>query len=334
MFNLKKTASPVAIRTNRHTDKALTNILLAYNQSDNAFIADKVFRPVGVSKSTDFYYEIPLGEMNRIHMAKRARGAAPTIAGFDYNKVPFLLEIYALMTGLTDEDDVDMDELLDWNMDATHFLWLQAKLRRERSFNDGFFKPGVWQHNYAGVGTAPAAGQFRRWSDDASTPIKDVKKARKDVLRRTGILLNTMTIDWDTKDVLLEHPEIVDRVDHGQTSGPAKVTMDHLKSLFEVDEIHVGFAVENSANEGAAEISNDFIMNNGCLLTHTPPRPGKRVAASGYNFTWKVYSEAGMRMRKHRANLELTDFKIIDDAYAQKLVSAELGVFFNATGTL
>jgi len=291
MFNLKKTASPVAIRSNRHTDKALTNILLAYNQSDNAFIADKVFRPVGVSKSTDFYYEIPLGEMNRIHMAKRARGAAPTIAGFEYNKVPFLLEIYALMTGLTDEDDVD-------------------------------------------VGTAPAAGEFRRWSDDASTPIKDVKKARKDVLRRTGILLNTMTIDWDTKDVLLEHPEIVDRVDHGQTSGAAKVTMDHLKSLFEVDEIHVGFAVENSANEGAAEINNDFIMNNGCLLTHTPARPGKRVAASGYNFTWKVYSEAGMRIRKHRANLELTDFKIIDDAYAQKLVSGELGVFFNGTGTL
>lgn len=334
MFNLQKTASPVAIRSRRHTDKPLTNILLSYDQTDDAFIADKVFRTVGVSKSTDFFYEIPLGEMNRLHMQKRARGAAPAIAGFDYNKIAFLLEIYALMTGQTDEDDVDMDEILDWDMDATNFLWTQSKLRREKSFNDGFFKAGVWQHDYAGVTGTPTSVQFKKWSDDASTPIKDVKRARKDVLRRTGKLLNTMTIDWDTKDVLLEHPEIVDRVDHGQTTGPAKVTMDHLKSLFEMDEIHVGYAVENSANEGAAEIDNDFVMNNGCLLTHTPARPGKRVAASGYNFVWKVYSENGMRMRKHRADLELTDFKIIDDAYAQKQVSAELGVFFADTGTL
>lgn len=330
-MKLSKAASPIGVRSNRHTDRALTDMLIGHYQDDDAFIADKVFPTVPVKRSTDFYYEIPRGHFNRSQMQKRARGAEPTIGNFDYTKTPFLLEIYALMVAMTDEDEVDMDDILEWDIDATMFLNHQAKLRREISFTENFFKAGVWGSDLTGVTGTPSGAQFKVWNDAASTPIKDIKDQKRAVLEKTGIKLNTLTIDEETKDVLLEHPEIIDRINGGQTNGPAKPTLETLKALFEVEFIHVGYAIQNNANEGASEDSHAFIMSKGALLTYTPRRVGKRVATSGYNFVWGVYSPVGMRMRQHRADLALTDFRIIDDAYAQKAVSVDLGVFFSNT---
>ena len=341
MLKIQKATSPRNARSDTHTDRPLTNMLLAHYQDEDAFIADKVFPTVPVSRSTDFFYEIPRGALNKSQMVERARGAIPTIGNFDYAKIPFLLKIYALMVAQTDEDEMDMDEIIDWDMDATMFLNQQSKLRREISFNENFFKAGVWGVDRQSIATGtPSGNQFKIWSDDASTPIRDIKAAKKDVLRKTGVRLNTLTIDEDTKDVLTEHPEIIDRINRGQTNGTAKPTMANLAELFEVDKIHVGHAVMNDAPEQAnpqdknATASTDFIMNNGALLTFTPKRTGKRVISSGYNFVWKIYSQVGIRMRKHRENLALSDFHIIDDAYSQQKVAGDLGVFFNATGAL
>jgi len=340
MFKAKMLKSvPRNLRSNRHTDKPLTNMLVGFFQDDDAFIADKVFPIVTVKKSTDFYYRIPRGYFNRNQMQRRARGAEPAIANFDYEKTAFNVDIYALMLGQTDEDEVDIDEVLDWDMDAVEFLQGQARLQREISFNDNFFKSGVWETSRTGVAAAPAnANEFRRWSDDASNPIKDIRNARRTVLESTGKMLNTLTIDYDTKDVLMEHPEIIDRLNRGQTpGGAAQVSLNDLKALFEVDNIYVGKGIHNVAvesNDPDAEDSHEFIMSNGALLTHTPNRIGRRQAAAGYNFVWDVYSDLGMRMRKHRKDLALTDLHIIDDAYKQNQVSSELGYFFDQTGTL
>lgn len=340
MFTAKMNKSvPGNFRSRRHTDKPLTNILTAMFQADNAFIADKVFPIVTVKNSTDFYYNIPRGYFNRNQMQRRGRGADPAIANFDYEKTPFNVDIYALMVAQTDEDESDIDNILSWDTDATEFLTGQARLQREISFNDNFFKAGVWETTRTGIATGtPTSSQFRRWSDAASTPIKDVRNARRTVLESTGKMLNTMTIDYDTKDVLMEHPEIIDRLNRGQTpGGAAQVDMNDLKKLFEVDNIYVGSAIHNVAIESSdpdADDDHQFIMSNGALLTHTPVRAGRRQAAAGYNFVWDVYSSLGMRMRKYRNALALADFHIIDDAYKQNQVSGELGYFFDQTGTL
>ena len=331
MYNLQKVSAPGNIRSQTYTNRPLTNILLAHYQDPNSFIADKVFPTVTVKRSTDYYFKIPTDALTRPQMQKRARGANPAIGNFEYDKQSFNLEVYALMVGLTDEDEVDMDEMLDWDIDAVEFLLQQARMRREIDFVSTVFKAGVWGTDFAGVASSPTSGQFIKWSSDNSTPIDDIRMARRNTLLQTGIKLNTLSMDFDTAEVLMQHPEIVDRINFGDSRGEKKATVDDLKKIFDLEYIHVGWATQNTAAEGAAA-NQAFIMGNGALLTFTPGRPGRRVMSSGYTFVWDVYSETGMRMRNHRENLSLTDFRIIDDAYKQQVVTAGLGVFFADTG--
>lgn len=323
-------------RTSAHTSKPLTNLMVAHYQSDQAFIADKVFPTVPVSRSTDLYYEIPRGAMNRHQVQERARGAKPTLGGFDYNKKTYSCDIYALKVGLTDEDDTDFDEMIQWDTEATSFLALQVKLNREITWNEKFFKTGVWGTDVTGVNTGvPTANQFLQWNDDASDPIADIKRQKVEMLRKTGFMPNVLTLPYEVYNVLTEHPDIIDRIKYGQTpNGPAIISKAALAQLFDVDEILVGYAIKNDANERIDDRegnndNHDFIMEKGALLTYRPTVVGKRTPSAGYNFCWKVYSDLGFRMRTYRGDEELTDFRIMDDAYDQNLVSADLGVYYD-----
>jgi hypothetical protein len=48
-----------------HIDQPLTNLTLAYVQSQENFIADKVFPTIGVQKQSDKYYIYDRDNMNR-----------------------------------------------------------------------------------------------------------------------------------------------------------------------------------------------------------------------------------------------------------------------------
>ena len=316
-------------RTSAHTDSPLTNLLTAHYQADDAFIADKVFPTVGVARSTDIFYEIPRGAMNRQQVQERARGAKPTLGGFDYKKQTYSCDIYALKVGVTDEDEVDFDSIIEWDTEATNFLALQCKLNREISWNNKFFKPGVWGTDLTGVASgATTSAQFIQWNDDASDPIADIKAQKTAMLRKTGFMPNVLTLPYEVYDVLCEHPDLIDRVKYGQTpNGPALLNKQALAQLFDVEEILVGYGIQNNANEGADDDHN-FIMPKGALLTYRPKVVGRRTPSAGYNFCWKVYSDTGFRMRTHRDQEALTDFHIMDDAYDQKKVSGDLGVYY------
>lgn len=315
-------------RTSAHTDTPLTNLLVAHYQEDTAFIADKVFPTVPVARSTDIFYEIPRGAMNRLQVQERARGAKPTLGGFDYKKQTYSCDIYALKVGLTDEDEIDFDNVIEWDTEATYFLALQAKLNREVTWNDKFFKAGVWGTDLTGVAAGATGSQFLQWNNADSDPISDIKSQRTAMLRKTGFMPNVLTLPHEVYDVLCEHPDLVDRVKYGQTpNGPAIINKQALAQLFDVEEILVGYGIQNNANEGADDDSN-FIMPKGALLSYRPKVVGRRTPSAGYNFCWKAYSDTGLRMRDHRDDEALTDFHIMDDAYDQKLVSADLGVYY------
>ena len=319
-------------RTSAHTDTPLTNLLVAHYQADEAFIADKVFPTLPVSRSTDIFYEVPRGAMNRLQMQERARGAKPTQGGFDYKKQTYSCDIYALKVGVTDEDEIDFDNVIEWDNEATNFLALQCKLNREITWNNKFFKEDVWGTDKVGVDATPSGEQFLQWNDAGSDPINDIKSANVEMLRRTGFMANTLTLPYEVYSELTEHPDVIDRVKYGQTAGaPAMVNKQTLAQLFEVDEVLIGYAVQNNAAESAdenAEDDHNFILPKGALLTYKPRVVGRRTPSAGYNFVWNAYSANGMRMRSNRDDEALTDFHIVDDAYDQKTVSVDLGVYF------
>ena len=61
-------------RNSTHIDRALTNISVAYMQSADTFIADKVFPMIPVQKQSDTYFEYDKESFFRDDARERAKG--------------------------------------------------------------------------------------------------------------------------------------------------------------------------------------------------------------------------------------------------------------------
>ena len=62
---------PMLTPSQVHIDRPLSNLTLAYAQSQTNFIADKVFPTVGVQRQSDKYYIYDRANMNRTGDVKK-----------------------------------------------------------------------------------------------------------------------------------------------------------------------------------------------------------------------------------------------------------------------
>ena len=316
-------------RAQLHTNRPLTNISIAFFQQAERFIANRVFPIVPVGKSTDTFYTIPRGEMNRLEVQRRSRGAKPALTNHQVETDTFSCDIYGLAEAITDEDRSDTDLPLNLETQVTQLLTTQGLINREQSWVTNYFQTGIWSTDITGVASGPTGSQVLQWNDDASTPIEDVEAGKTAILQSTSFMPNTLVLGHQVYAVLRNHPDIVDRINRGQTTGAAVTDLQVLAAVFGVDRVLVSQGVINTATEGQ-DASHSFIAPNRALLCYSAPNPGLRIPTAGYTFAWNVYSANGMRMRTVRDDIASSDLVIMDDAYDQKLVSADLGYFFNS----
>jgi len=314
-----------------HVDRPLTQISIAFLQSQDAWIADRAFPVIPVPNKSDKYFTLERGAFLRDDMEKRAPGTRAATANYTISTDSFNCDVWALAHDLSDQVLANYDSPLQADREVTEFLTGKALLSKERQWNAGFFAAGVWTGDLTGVDSAsPSASQFGRWDRDDSDPIETVRLGMRNVHGRTGFRPNKLVLGRKVFDDLLDHPDIVGRVDRGQTSGPARVMREQLAALFELDEILVMDGIFNSAAEGAAN-SLGFVGGKSALLMYTPPAPGLMVPSAGYTFSWSGLLGAGAlgaRMKRIRMEPEESSRLEIQMAYDHKLVSADLGQFF------
>ena len=105
-----------------------------------------------------------------------------------------------------------------------------------------------------------------------------------------------------------------------------------MAALFELDQIVVMEAVQNTANKGATDAHSFIGTGPDALLCYSAPSPGLMVPSAGYTFSWTGFlgaSQNGMRMKRFRMDHLESDRIEIDQAYDQKVVASELGYFFD-----
>ena len=315
-----------------HVNGPLSNISIAFMQDGAGFIADQVFPNIAVSKQSDLYYVIDRSFWNRSEMEKRAPGTESKGIGWETSTNPYFAHVYALHHDIEDERRANADSVFQLDAEATDLLSVQALLKREKIWAAQYFVTGVWTTEVDGVAGVPAGAQVKHWSDAVSTPIEDIRAARTASKLVSGLRANTLVIGTEVADALLDHPDIIDRVKYGQTPGtPADIDLSDLRALFKIPRIFVMDAIENTAEEGATEV-NAFIGGKNALLCYVPPRPGLRTPSAGYTFSWTGFLGAGsqgQRIRKFRQERINSDRIEIEMAFDQKLVSADLGYFFN-----
>ena len=326
-------SSPVP--SDLHVDQALTNLSVAWIQRQTNWVADRIFPSGPVQKQSDVYYELPRGAFNRSEMRARAPGAPARSIGYNMATQSYRCETYALSHLIPDESRANADAAVNLDMQGTELLTQNARLHREIQWASTYFAASVWTTDVTGVAATPTGPQVLQWNDANSTPIEDVRKYKTQMQVLTGFRANKMVLGRQVFDKLCDHPDVVDRVKYGQTQGgPARANVSVLAQLFEMDEIVVADALQNTGKEGLTD-SYSFVIGKGALLVYAAPAPGLMIPSAGYTFNWvnpklNIPNTMGTTIQRsrHPDPTAKSDLIWIEDAFVFKKVSADLGVYF------
>jgi hypothetical protein len=253
----------------------------------------------------------------------------------------YSIDVRALATDFDFQTLANEDTMLDIRSAGARMVTHQLLIDRETRWASTYFATGVWDTEYTGVANADndTAGEVTQWDDYTnSTPIVDVTRAKRTaMLASGGFMPNIMVVTRDVRDTLINHPDILDRLNGGATvTNTALVTNAKLAEIFEVEKFLVMDAIQNTAAEGATE-SLSFITEKKAALYYAPPAPGLMVPAAGYNFTWSSLDNSsgyGIEIRSYSDDA-LAREGIAEElhgvmSYDQKVVGTEMGVFFNS----
>jgi len=326
---------PLLTPSSVHIDQPLTNLTLAYAQSQENFIADKVFPIVGVDKQSDKYYKYDRANMNRTGDVKvLAPRTEVNRIGMSISDDSYFAEVYGLGMDFDEQTLANEDEALEMRRAGAETLAMRLMIHREEQFASKFFVDNVWGTNYDGA-SSTSGTNLLYWDDANSTPIENVTTLRRAMqLKSGGFKPNTMIVGKEVRDELVHNAKILNRLNGGATvTNTALITDAKLAEIFEVENFYVMEAVKNDSAEGVAE-SNSFIGGKHALLCYTPSSAGRMTPAAGLTFAWNSIPGAN--------NLGVTVESFSDDAlkrqqiaemiqvkmsYEMKLVGADLGVF-------
>ena len=312
-----------------HIDQPLSNLTLAYVQEQTNFIADKVFPTVGVQRQSDKYYIYDRANMNRSGDVKKlAPRTEVNRIGMEISNDSYFADVFGLGMDFDEQTLANEDAMLEIRAAGAQTIINRLMIHREEQFADSFFSAGIWATD-----NTPS----NLWSDYTnSTPLTDVTTARRVMqLGSGGFKPNTMVVGKEVRDILINHPDVLARLNGGATvTNTALITDAKLAEIFEVENFYVMEAVKNGAVEGLAE-SNAFIGGKNALLVHTPRSAGLMTPAAGLTFAWNNIPGVN--------NLGVTVESFSDDAlkrqqvaehiqvkmsYDMKVVGADLGYFF------
>lgn len=307
-----------------HVDRTLTNMSVAV-MSEEGFIGDQVFPILPVGKQSDLYRIYDRGSFQRDEMKKRAPGAESSTIGYSTSTTPYFADVWSLAVDIDEQTEENADEEVDLDLEATMLLSQAARINRDRQWASTFFTTGVW----TGVADETLAGGDQ-WSDYSnSDPLGLLEAKLVGVQEATGFRPNTMVMGPRVWQQLKNHPDLVDRLNRGQTSGAAMVMRQNFAELLEIDRVIVPSAIYNAAVEGASD-DFDFLFGKNVLLLYVAPSVGRYTPTAGVTFAWRGFSGAsvaGTRIKRFEMSHTSSRRIEIESAYDQKVVASELGCF-------
>lgn len=335
---------PMLTPSQVHIDAPLTNLTLAYLQDQSNFVAGRVFPSVDVDKQSDKYYIYDRENFNRSGQRKAlAPRTRPERVGMSISNDTYTATVYGLATDFDEQTLANEDAALEIRAMGSQMLIHNMLIDKEKDFVTNFFTDNVWGENWDGVASGSDTGYdndvLTNWDDYTnSTPIQDVTALMRQIqLNSGGFKPNKMVTSKEVRDTLVNHPDILNRLNGGATvANPALVNDAKIAEILGVEEMLVMEAVENTANEGATE-SNAFIGGNHVMLVHTPASAGLRTPAAGLTYAWNSVpgvSNGGVTVESFTGDFlrveGIAEEIQVKMAYDMKIVGADLGGFINS----
>jgi hypothetical protein len=318
-----------------HYDQMLTNVSVAYTQSEASFIAPKVFPVVPVAKASDIYWKYPKGNFFRDDVQRRPMGGRPVVTNFGATTDKYICEEDALSVAIDDRERANQTNPMSVERSKVRLLTQQMLIHRDRVWAADFWGTGKWGVDVAGVNSGPTGDQAIKFNLSTSDPKAVIDAYQQRLLRTTGMKGNVLVLGSDAGIALENNPSIIDRIKYGNSnSEPTQVTDSMLAQLFKVDRVVRAEGVFNSAQEGVTESMGFIVDPKSILLAYAAPEPALEVPSAGYCFAWtgllgqQAFSNvtAVSRWRDEPAR---SDYFSVSMAWDAKIVAPDLGVFFS-----
>ncbi|HEU4727682.1 MAG TPA: major capsid protein [Kofleriaceae bacterium] len=314
----------------------LTNVSLAYAQSPNSFIADRMFPTIPSPMQAGIIWEWDLAYLLKNGMKPRSPNSQSEGIGNKLNQKTFNAIVAALHQDIPDQRRANEVSPINADRAATVQLTQQALQYREITLKAKAFATGKWTGFTDGTGVSgvPGANQIKQWDQASSTPVKDVTSLSTTLKLATGVRPNKIAMGRPVWDALKTNPDIIDRIKYTSSPGsPAIVTVQAVAALFELEDILVSDVVQTTSAEGAATNTNAFVIGKEFVLFYTPPAADVDTPSAGYTITWDGYLGAtplGTRIKKFRMEANAADRIEIEQAYDQNLLSSPLGGYYSS----
>lgn len=327
----KNSPSATNIEGTLHVDRYLTDFSVAFVQDSMNFVAQRAASVIPVLKQTDKYVVYDRGYFWRDEAAPRPLGGRPLQVGYKIGEGNYNAIEYALEHTIDDRQRANADDPIRLDENATILLTQKNLIKQDRVWAQNFFRTGVWTGSYEGVASTPGNNQFLQFNDASSDPIGVIDGAKDDMAERTGFMPNTLVLGAGVKRTLRSHPDISDRIKYTQR-GIADDSI--LAALFEVDNVITARSVYNAAAEGAADDFDFIVDKTGFWLGYIDPNPGLDSPTAIANFAWTgllpgATNAIGGVIESGRDDRAHSDYFQGRMAWDLKLVSADLGAFFN-----
>lgn len=268
----------------------LTSLSVGFMMDANT-VSARMCPSVQVAKQTGKFPTFPRSYWFRDEMVERA-DAQPAAEGtlamtFDSYSAP----VYAWRVPLgaqarANASPVDLDQA------GTRICTNKAILKREKLWFSKFFTTGVWttQLQLKKSGSGGVAGTDLSFADANAQPIKQIKKQIDAQSALVGPMyrVNKAVFSADVWTAFCEHPNVITRINAGQTpGGPAEATERMVAGWLGLEEVIVARAIETTSGESAASDTFARIATDGqILLAFVPNAPALFQPAAMYSFDW------------------------------------------------
>lgn len=308
-----------------HIDVPLSNICVEAFRVGN-FVGPTLFPIVPVGKQSDAYYTIPKGAwLRNPGSTLRAPKASPRRVEFDVSTDNYFAQNYALA----------VENPFELIANADNPIMLRQRSARkvvEDLMRDMELRIANQVTSISNIGSGVVLTGSNKWSDYLSSdPVADVSTGTAFIRSQTGIIPNTLLLDWDTYQMVRRHPVILDMFKYTQ-GGLANDA--ELVEVFKVQRLLISNAIRNGANEGAANSIMNIWGNNALLCYVDPAGPSMQTATFGLGFRWQppelpapmvasVYNDPDPGKK-----IEITE---VGYYQAEKIVAKELAYLIGST---
>lgn len=271
-----------------YLDVPLSNVVIGYRPEN--LIADMIFPIINVPKQSGSIIEFSQGDALRRDDTKRAPGTLAKRVTRSVSSIMYYCNNYALADGVTIEDRANAEPIYAQRM----FNGMATNLVDKLAL-DWELRVALQVNSTSNVGSSAAVSSV--WTGSGADPLADVNTAIDNVLYSTGHRPNRVVMGIKAWNAFRRHSTVRNLL-YGTNNGGGYANAADVAKLLEVDQVFVGGAFYNTAEENITK-SLSTVWANNCLVYYANPNPQQERPSFAYTHRWAAPGIPNMQVERH-----------------------------------